>query len=68
MQAAPANEDLLPPETEVDAALAWHEGDARATIETLLADLRHLRTQLALTEGAMSAGMTRGWRPDYGRE
>ncbi|RVO95005.1 hypothetical protein [Sinorhizobium meliloti] len=52
---------------EVTAALAWHDGDAEATIRTLLADCKHLREQLALTEIAMSLGFTRGWRPACAR-
>jgi hypothetical protein len=39
--------------------LAYHEGDALAAVQTLLDDCKHLRRQLALTEGAMSRGMTR---------
>lgn len=54
--------------TEVEAALAYHGGNAEATITTLLKDLRFLRQQLALAEGAMSTGMTRGWRPSYERD
>jgi predicted aldo/keto reductase-like oxidoreductase len=54
--------------TEVEAALAYHDGNAEATIATLLEDLRFLRKQLALAEGAMSTGMTRGWRPSYERD
>lgn len=57
----------ITPEDPVDAALAWHHGDPRATIATLIEDCRHLRCQLALTEGAMSRGMTRGWAPSYDR-
>jgi len=57
----------ITPEHAVDAALAWHQGDPRATIATLIEDCRHLRQQLALTEGAMSRGMTRGWTPSYDR-
>lgn len=60
----------LNPEYElhlVDAVLAWHNGDARAAIFTLLEDCRHLRHQLALTQGAMSRGMTRGWTPSFDR-
>ncbi|MBN9029094.1 MAG: hypothetical protein BGO05_27870 [Rhizobiales bacterium 63-7] len=68
MRPAPADEELCPIETEVDAALAWHSGDARATIATLIDDLRHMKLQLALAEGAMSRGMTRGWRPTYDRD
>lgn len=48
---------------EFAAALAWHNGDAEATVRTLLADCRHLREQLALAEISMSLGFTRGWRP-----
>ena len=51
------------PIDDVEATLAWHGGDARAAIATLLDDCRHLRLQLVLTEAAMSRGFTRGWRP-----
>ncbi|PWE54153.1 hypothetical protein DEM27_22200 [Metarhizobium album] len=57
---------INPEPTEVDAAIAWHDGDARAAVATLLDDVRHLRLQLALAEGVMSRGMVRGWRPAYG--
>lgn len=53
---------------EVEEALAWHGGDARATITTLLADCSHLRRQIALADRAMSRGFTRGWRPQQERE
>jgi hypothetical protein len=52
---------------EMAAVLSWHDNDAMAAITTLLADCRHLREQLSLAEGAMSPGMTRGWRPSYER-
>ena len=58
------------PDNETDeytAVLAYHDGDTKEAIETLLADVRHLRRQLALAEGAMSRGMTRGWSPSYER-
>ncbi|ULJ81258.1 hypothetical protein MF410_24565 (plasmid) [Rhizobium sp. C104] len=48
--------------------IAYHRGDTHAAIDTLLDDIRHLRRQLALTEGAMSRGMARGWRPSYHRD
>lgn len=48
--------------------IAYHKGDMHAGIETLLADIRHLRRQLALTEGVMGRGITRGWRPSYDRD
>lgn len=53
---------------EVEAAVAFHDDDPNATVATLLADIKHLRLQLALAESAMSPGMTRGWRPKYERE
>ncbi len=60
--------DELPREREIEAVLAWHDDNARAAIGTLLEDIRHLRHQLVLTEGAMGRGMTRGWRPRYDRD
>lgn len=51
------------PVDEVAAAIAWHDGDVRATIRTLLTDCKSLREQVALAEVAMSVGFTRGWRP-----
>lgn len=61
---------VRPPETpsEIDEALAWHDGDARAAIATLLADCAYLRWQLDLAGRAMGTGFTRGWRPDPERE
>ncbi|ARO24722.1 hypothetical protein TAL182_CH02976 [Rhizobium sp. TAL182] len=35
---------------EREAVIAYHRGDMRAAIATLLDDVRHLRRQLALTE------------------
>ncbi|QWW66256.1 hypothetical protein [Rhizobium sp. WYJ-E13] len=58
------NDDLS---WEVEAVLSWHDEDAKAAIATLLQDCRHLRQQLALAEGAMSRGITRGWRPSFDR-
>jgi hypothetical protein len=51
----------------IDIALAWNEGDPRATIGMLLDDCRHLRLQLALAEAGMSPGFTRGWTPSFER-
>ena len=67
MQSNPAELLSEQPEADIEAVLAWHDGDARAAIETLLKDCRHLRKQLALTEASSSAGFTRGWRPTYER-
>lgn len=52
---------------ELEEVLAYHGGDARAAVQTLLDDCRHLRRELVLTEGAMSRGMTRGWKPRFDR-
>jgi len=51
----------------VEHALAWHDGDARAAIRTLLDDCAHLRQQLAITKAAMGHGYTRGWMPSEER-
>jgi hypothetical protein len=48
---------------EVEAALAWHDGDPRPTIVTPLLDCKHLREQLAIAEQFMSVGISRGWSP-----
>ena len=53
---------------ELEEVLAYHDGDALAAVKTLLDDCRHLRGQLAITECAMSRGLTRGWRPKYDRQ
>ncbi len=53
---------------EVEAVLAFHDDDAKATIATLLADNHHLRLQLALAESALSRGLVRGWRPRFDRD
>jgi len=51
----------------VDHIIAWHDGDSRAAIETLMEDIQHLRLQLALATAAMGTGFTRGWKPDADR-
>lgn len=58
------------PETmsAIDEALAWHDGDARAAIATLLADCAYLRWQLDLASRALGSGFTRGWRPSADRD
>lgn len=50
-------------EETIDRALAWHGGDARATIATLLADCGYLRRQLAVASSVMGHGFSRGWAP-----
>lgn len=66
---APFNEETATEDLnwEVEAVLSWHDEDAKAAIATLLQDCRHLRSQLALAEGAISRGMVRGWRPSFDR-
>lgn len=51
----------------IEAALAYHNGDVRATITTLLADCRHLREQLVIAASCVSKGLTRGWTPEFER-
>ncbi len=61
----------LPREPEadpVDHIIAWHDGDSRAAIETLIEDIQHLRLQLALASAAMGKGFTRGWKPEADRK
>lgn len=68
MSAAPIDDAVQDePIDEVEAALAWHDGDPRKTIETLLDDVRHLKLQLMLLDGTSSRGFTRGWRPQLER-
>lgn len=67
------NENVRPerrePEADpVDHIIAWHDGDSRAAIETLMEDIQHLRMQLALATAAMGKGFTRGWKPDAERK
>jgi len=56
------------PVDEIAAALAFHDGDVRATISTLLTDIKFLKEQLALTQIGMSIGFTRGWQPTFERD
>lgn len=53
---------------DIEASVAWHDGDALATIATHLKDWRHLREQLSLAQGSISAGFFRGWSPSYERK
>lgn len=53
----------LVPEDEVALALAWHDGDAFATIATLLEDCAFLRDELVAAESLLSKGFGRGWLP-----
>ena len=52
----------------VDHIIAWHDGDSRAAIGTLMEDIQHLRLQLALATAEMGKGFTRGWKPDADRD
>lgn len=67
------NENVRPNPREpqadpVDHIIAWHDGDSRAAIETLMEDIQHLRMQLALATAAMGKGFTRGWLPNETRD
>lgn len=68
MNAQPAEQPPVACDDPVEVVLAYHEGDAHAAIMTLLEDCHHLRQQLTATQAAMSAGMTRGWKPKYDRD
>ncbi len=50
---------------QITSVLELFEGDARATIGALLAELQFVRGQLALCEAGMSVGFTRGWVPSF---
>ncbi|WP_245339514.1 hypothetical protein [Rhizobium sp. CIAT894] len=52
---------------EVDAVVAFHDGNVRAAITTLLLDCRHLRLQLALTEEMTGRSPAAGSRATYRR-
>ncbi|POO54417.1 dehydrogenase [Agrobacterium rosae] len=52
----------------VDHVLAWHDGNEREAIKTLLDDIQHLRGQLAMATLAMGKGYTRGWVPSEERD
>ena len=51
----------------VEAELAFHDGDFKATIADLIKDRQYLRQQLELADFAGSKGFSRGWRPGYQR-
>jgi hypothetical protein len=52
----------------VRQALAWHDGDAIATIATLIEDCAFLRAELAAAESLLSKGYGRGWLPRMERD
>jgi hypothetical protein len=52
----------------IEHVIAWHDGDEREAIKTLLDDIQHLRLQLALATAAMGRGYTRGWVPSEERD
>ncbi|MEY9828900.1 hypothetical protein ABIA25_000715 [Sinorhizobium fredii] len=61
----PVQIDLLDP---INDALAFHDGDPRATISTLLADCAHLREQLLIAKTCLSKGLTPGWSLELERK
>ncbi|MBY5422220.1 dehydrogenase [Rhizobium leguminosarum] len=54
---------MTPESNPVDAAMAWHGGDPRATIDALLKDRERLCEQLAIARACISKGYARGWLP-----
>ena len=54
------------PEDEIDEALAYHQGDVRATIAALLAEREFLLREIEYASLAMSYGFARGWKPGTG--
>ncbi|MBY3139033.1 dehydrogenase [Rhizobium laguerreae] len=54
---------MTPESNPVDAAMAWHGGDPRATIDALLKDRERLCEELAIARACISKGYTRGWLP-----
>ena len=53
---------------QVASVLELFAGDTNAAISALLAELRFVRGQLALSEAGMSVGFTRGWVPSFESE
>jgi len=45
--------------SEIDEALAWHDGDARAAIAPLLADCAYLRWQLDKSRALLTFSLTK---------
>ncbi|NKN12296.1 dehydrogenase [Rhizobium laguerreae] len=58
-----AERHTTPESNPVYAAMAWHGGDPRATIDALLKDRERLCEQLAIARACISKGYTRGWLP-----
>eukprot|EP00913_Durusdinium_trenchii_P021234 g19947.t1 len=67
VSAQPKEAEKQEARNELEEVLSYHGGDALAAVQTLLDDCRHLREQLVLTEGVMSRGMARGWKPSLDR-
>lgn len=63
----PMNAILKQPDDEIEEALAYHQGDARATIAALLAEREFLLREIEYASLAMSYGFARGWTPGHNR-
>ncbi|KAB2681706.1 CUE domain-containing protein [Brucella tritici] len=48
---------------EIELVLAYHKGDVRAAIESLLKDRDFLVKEIEYASLAMSMGFARGWKP-----
>lgn len=62
-QATPLPAAEAPVVDPIDAALAAHASDARATIAALLQTLELARSDLLTATSALSQGFVRGWTP-----
>ena len=59
--------EALSTDSETDAIIAAHDGDARAAIAALTEDTKTLRRELALARIAVPRGFSRGWHSREGR-
>lgn len=48
---------------EIELVMAYHKGDVRAAIATLLRDRDFLIKEIEYASLAMSMGFARGWKP-----
>ncbi|MFC7067370.1 hypothetical protein [Brucella rhizosphaerae] len=48
---------------EIELVLAYHKGDIRSAIESLLKDRDFLIKEIKYASLAMSMGFSRGWKP-----
>ncbi|MCQ1572719.1 hypothetical protein NFO65_18480 [Neorhizobium galegae] len=63
MSAVPKDIEKDLARAELEDVLAYHDGNALAAVESLLADCRNLRGRLTVYDRMASKGYTRGWKP-----